>query len=334
VTARLTARLGGAFLVLLLVAAGVFVLLQLAPGDAAAMLAPEDATAADIAQLRVQWGLDQPLLPRFGFFLLHLLHFDLGLSLRYQLPVAGLIAQRLPATLELALAALCLALLVGIPLGVFAALHKGRAGDAVASVLAVSGVSAPSFWVGILLVLLFSAQLRWLPSSGRLSVDTVLPEVTGLHVLDSVLQGRWAALRDSLAHLALPATTLALGMLGIVARVTRSALMGVGQQEFVVTAVAKGLSRRAVLWRHMLPNAAIQITTIIGLELGVLLSSTVVVEVVFSWPGLGMLLYQAVTVRDTPLTTGVVLVYAALFIVLNLLIDVGYVLIDPRLRRG
>ena len=334
IAGRLAGRLAGAAIVLLLVACGIFALLQLAPGDAATMLAPEDASAADLALLRTQWGLDQPLVPRFGVFLLHLARLDLGVSLRYQEPVARLIGERLPATVELAAAGLCLAVLIGVPLGIAAALHQGRAPDMVASLVAVAGVSAPAFWIGILLVLLFSAQLHLLPSSGRLGVDTALPDITGLHVLDSILQARPDALRDALAHLVLPATTLALGMLGIVARVTRASIITAGQQDFVLAAVAKGLRRGAIVRRHLLPNAAIPVITIIGLELGVLLSGTIIVEVVFAWPGLGSLLYQAVTVRDTPLTTGVVVVYAGLFILLNLLIDASYVLIDPRLRRA
>jgi ABC-type dipeptide/oligopeptide/nickel transport system permease component len=196
--------------------------------------------------------------------------------------------------------------------------------------IAVAGVSAPSFWMGILLVLLFSADLHILPSSGRLPYGTPITDSTGFYLIDSLMAGQFRTFGLVLTHLALPAMTLAAGMLGIIARITRSALIDVGQEDFISTAVAKGLSRGQIVRRHLLPNAAIPITTIIGLELGVLMSGTIIVEVIFSWPGVGSLLFQAVNVRDTPLTTGVVVVYTTLFIALNVLIDLFYFIIDPR----
>lgn len=323
-------RVSGALPVLFLVACGIFALLHLAPGDAAALLSASDAGPEDVERLRALWGLDQPLYVQFGKFLVNVAHFDFGTSLRYQQPVISMIAERLPATLELAAVTLLLAATIGIPLGIASALHKGKLTDGVVSLIAVGGVSAPSFWMGILLVLLFSANFHLLPSGGRLPYGTPIDIRTGFYLIDSLMAGQFATFRATLLHLALPALTLACGMIGIISRITRSALIDVGQEDFISTAVAKGLSRRQIVRRHLLPNAAIPITTIVGLELGVLISGTIIVEVIFSWPGVGSLLYQAVTVRDTPLTTGIVTVYTTLFIALNVAIDLFYFFIDPR----
>ncbi len=298
------------------------------------MLAPDDASAEDMERLRQQWGLDQPIPVQFGYFLLNAIRLDFGVSFRYGEPVLDIILQRLPATIELALTALIFALLIAIPLGIITALRKGRLIDTLGSLLAVAGVSAPAFWIGILLVLFFSANLSLLPSSGRMPFGIDIPHTTGLLVVDSLIHGRFEALRLAVMHLILPAFTIAIGMVGIITRITRSAIIDVGQEEFVYTAVSKGLSRGQIVRDHLLPNAAIPITTIIGLELGVLISGSIIVEVVFSWPGLGQMLYQAVSVRDIPLVTGVVITYTTIFIFLNILVDILYVIIDPRLRSG
>jgi peptide/nickel transport system permease protein len=325
-------RIAGAIPVLFLVATGIFALIQLAPGDAASLLLPEDSTPEQVAAIRAAWGLDQPIHIQYWQFLNRFLHFDLGYSFRYQAPVAGLIAERLPATLELAIVALTLAVVIGIPLGTYAALRKGRLPDAIVSLIAVAGVSAPSFWIGILLVLLFSGTLNWLPSGSRLPYGVPVTPTTGFNLIDTLIHGNFDSFRLTLVYMALPALTIAFSMLGIIARITRSAIVDVGQEEFIFTAVAKGLSRRKIVRRHLLPNAAIPITTIVGLELGALISGSIIVEVIFSWPGLGTLLYQSVNVRDTQLTNGVVIVYTLMFIVLNVLIDIFYTVLDPRMR--
>lgn len=327
-------RILGAVPVLLLVAVGIFAMLRLAPGDAASMLAPDDASEADMERLRQQWGLDQPILIQFGYFMMNAVRLDFGISFRYGEPVLDIILQRLPATIELALTALIFAIVIAIPLGIITALRKGSLIDTLGSLVAVAGVSAPAFWIGILLVLLFSANLSLLPSSGRIPFGIDIPHTTGLLIVDSLIHGRFEALRLAFLHLILPAFTIAIGMVGIITRITRSAIIDVGQEEFVFTAVSKGLSRGQIVRDHLLPNAAIPITTIVGLELGVLISGSIIVEVVFSWPGLGQMLYQAVSVRDIPLVTGVVLTYTTIFIFLNILVDILYVIIDPRLRTG
>lgn len=325
-------RLLGAIPVLLLVSMAIFALLRLAPGDAATLLLPEDATEQDIVDARERWGLDEPIWIQYGRFLANIARFDLGKSYRYQEDVFVLIGDRLPATLELSLMALTIAIVVAVPLGILAALRKGKLTDGLVSVIAISGVSAPSFWIGILLVLVVSGQFNLLPSSGRLPYGVNFPQVTGFMLIDSLLSGQIESFWIAIKHILLPAITLSLAMIGIISRITRSSIIDAGQEEYVFTAVAKGLTTPAIVVRHLLPNAAIPIATIIGLELGVLISGSIVVEVVFSWPGLGTLLFQAVSVRDIPLTTGIVIIYTGLFIALNVLIDALYILVDPRLR--
>ncbi|MCF7728174.1 ABC transporter permease [Sulfitobacter sp. M22] len=330
----ITTRLLGAIPVLLLVTMAIFGLLRLAPGDAAELLLPDDATEEQVAETREDWGLDRPVWVQYGQFLSNLARFDLGESYRYRAPVFELIGERLPATLELSFYALLLAIVIAVPLGMLAALNKGKVIDAIVSVLSISGVSAPSFWVGILLVLFFSGYMNLFPSSGRLPYGVSVPTVTGFVTIDALLAGSFETCFQALRYLALPALTLTLAMIGIISRITRAAVIDAGQEEHVFTAVAKGMKRRSIVRRHLMPNAAIPIVTIIGLELGALISGSIIVEVVFSWPGIGTLLFQSISVRDMPLTTGVVASYTILFIALNLLIDIFYVLIDPRLRNN
>jgi peptide/nickel transport system permease protein len=325
-------RLAGVLPVLFLVTLVLFVLLRVAPGDAADLLVPDEATEEEVARIRERWGLDRPVLEQYARFLVNVVKLDFGRSYRYGQDVSQLILERLPATIELSLMALTIAALIAIPLGVLAALRKGTFIDGMVSVVAITGVSTPTFWLGILLVLFLSAELNLLPSAGRLPYGVEVPHLTGLHLVDAVLAGRFDLIGLIASYVALPALTLAFNMVGIIARITRSAIIDVAQEEFITTAVAKGLSRNAIIRRHLLPNAAVPIVTIIGLELGVLISGSIIVEVVFSWPGLGTLLYQAISVRDIPLTTGIVVTYTTLFIVINVLIDVLYFLIDPRIR--
>ncbi|MDO9441947.1 MAG: ABC transporter permease [Beijerinckiaceae bacterium] len=325
-------RVAGVVPVLFLVTLVLFLLLRLAPGDAADLLVPDDASEAEILRIRERWGLDRPVLEQYFSFLLNLLKLDLGRSYRYGADVFELIASRVPATIELATLALLAASLIAIPLGILAALRKGTAVDGAVSVFAIAGVSTPTFWLGILLVLLFSAELHLLPSGGRLPYGVQLPERTGLHLVDAMLAGRFDLLGLIASQLILPVMTLAFSMVGIISRITRGAIIDVAQEEFITTSVAKGLTRGAIIRHHLLPNATVPITTILGLELGVLISGSIIVEVVFSWPGLGTLLYQSISVRDIPLVTGIVVTYTTLFILINVVIDVIYFIIDPRIR--
>ncbi|MDB5507712.1 MAG: dipeptide transport system permease protein OppB [Hyphomicrobiales bacterium] len=325
-------RVAGVVPVLFLVTLVLFLLLRLAPGDAADLLVPDDATEAEIQRIRERWGLDRPWIEQYASFLLNLMKLDLGRSYRYGEDVFALIASRVPATIELASLALLVAAVIAIPLGILAALRKGKALDGAVSVFAIAGVSTPTFWLGILLVLLFSAELQLLPSGGRLPYGVQLPERTGLHLVDAVLAGRFDLIGLILSQLVLPVLTLAFSMVGIISRITRGAIIDVAQEEFITTSVAKGLTRGSIIRHHLLPNATVPITTILGLELGVLISGSIIVEVVFSWPGLGTLLYQAISVRDIPLVTGIVVTYTTLFILINVVIDIIYFAIDPRIR--
>lgn len=325
-------RLFGVVPVLFLVTLVLFVLLRLAPGDAAELLVPDDATQEEVQRIRERWGLDRPVLEQYWRFLTASLQLDFGRSYRYGEDVFELIVQRLPATIELAAIALILAAVVAIPLGIIAALRKGSALDGAISVFAIAGVSTPTFWLGILLVLFLSAEMNLLPSAGRLPYGIELPHTTGIFLLDALIAWRLDLLGIISSYIVLPALTLAFGMIGVIARITRGAIIDVAQEEFITTAVSKGLKRGEIIQHHLLPNAAVPIVTIIGLELGVLISGSIIVEVVFSWPGLGTLLYQAISVRDIPLVTGIVVAYTTLFIFINVAIDIIYFMVDPRIR--
>lgn len=325
-------RIIGVIPVLFLVSFVLYGLLWLAPGDAAELLVPDDASPEEVELIRKRWGLDRSFIEQYGLFLYNALHLDFGRSFRYSADVASLIASRLPATVELAIAALLIGTLIGVPIGIYAALKKGKFADSLVSVVAIAGVSTPTFWLGILLVLLLSAELHLLPSSGRLPYGVNLVPITGMHTIDALIAGKFGVFMVAMSFLLLPALTLGFNMMGIIARITRAAIIDVGQEEFITTAVAKGLTRRRIVRDHLLPNATIPITTIIGLELGGLISGSIIVEVVFSWPGIGFLLYQAISVRDMPLVTGVVVMYTFVFIIVNVLIDIIYFVVDPRLR--
>ncbi|OWJ77938.1 ABC transporter permease [Haematobacter genomosp. 1] len=325
-------RLAGAVPVLLVVAALIFTLMQFAPGDAVSMLVSDEATAEEKARIREAWGLDQPAPLQFANFVAKAVVGDFGDSFRYKIPVLDVIATRLPATIELAVAATLIAVFIGIPLGVLAAARPGTMWDAIASAISFAGISAPNFWIGILLILLFAGHLHMLPSGGREPWGMELEPITGFLILDALLQGRWDALGQALKHLALPAIVLGTNMTGIITQLTRASVMDALGEDFVMTARAKGLSGARVLWRHAFRNALVGVVTIVGLEFGALLSGAMIVETVFAWPGIGSLLVQGIGARDFPLIVGLVLTYTTIFILVNLIIDILYTVIDPRIR--
>jgi ABC-type dipeptide/oligopeptide/nickel transport system permease component len=289
------------------VAAGVvtlvFVALRLS-GDPASTMLPGDATVEELADLRRALGLDRPLHVQYVSFLGSAVRGDFGESFRHQQPAFGLVLERLPATLELAFAALLLAIVVALPLGIFAAQHRGRAADVIAMAFAVVGQATPYFWMGIMLILVVSVELGWLPTSGR---------------------GSWQ-------HLVLPAVTLGTHFAASLARLTRTSLLEVLGQNFVTTARAKGLGESRVILMHALKNAAVPVVTLIGLQFGTLLGGAVVTETIFAWPGVGRLAVQSIFVRDYPVVQAGVLVLAMSFVALNLLVDVLYGALDPRIR--
>jgi peptide/nickel transport system permease protein len=283
----------------------VFFLIRLT-GDPAALLAPPSSTQADIDLLRHQLGLDRPVTVQYLDYLYGLLHFDLGESIRFRRPASDLIFERLPATAELAFASIVLALLMSVPLGIVAAIRQGSAVDAFARVFALLGQSVPVYWSGIVFILLFSVILRWLPVSGRAEWTSII----------------------------LPAVTIALYMTASLTRLIRSSMLEVIGQQYIKTAIAKGITRRAVVLRHALRNALLPVSTMVGLQIGTLLSGAVITETVFAWPGIGQLSTQAVFARDFPLVQAIVLVTALFLVLINLLVDIAYLYIDPRIRYG
>ena len=325
-------RVFGTIPVLLLITLLVFGLLQLAPGDPADILLPEEATHEDIAEARARWGLDRPFHEQYLSFLISAAQGNFGESFRFKESVIVLLGQRFPATLELAFFACLFAISIGVPLGVWAGARPNSWVDNFGSVFGFFGISMPSFWMGIMLILIVSGFFNLLPSAGRETYGVAGGLITGFYTLDSLIQGNWKGFWDALSFIVMPAATLGVNMLGILMRVTRSAILDVTHEEFVTTARAKGLSERAVLWRHVVRNALITIVTVVGLELGTLLSGSIIVETVFAWPGIGSLLIDGLGTRDYPLITGVVLAYTALFVTINFLIDISYGAIDPRIR--
>ncbi len=312
-------------LVILGVTCVTFIALHLG-GDPTYLYVSERASAADIATARAALGFDLPLPVQYLHFVEGLLHGDLGASLTYKTGALGVVVEFLPATVELTLAAMLLAVGLAVPLGVLAALHRGSAWDGGVMLLGMVGQSIPSFWMGILLILTFGLGLAWLPMSGHVPV------------LSPLLHGDLAlAVRNvpqAALHLMLPAVTVCCFSLARNARLVRSSMLEVLGQDFVRTARAKGLGEYAVVVRHALRNAWLPVVTIVGLEFGFLLGGVVVVETIFAWPGVGRLIFNAINQRDIPLVQAAVILLAAVFVLLNLLVDILYARLDPRVRLG
>lgn len=297
-------RLGLLILVVLGVATIVFLIIHLIPGDPVEVMLGETALPADREALRKALGLDRPLLEQYGRYLFGLLQGDLGQSLHARRPVAALVLERLPATLELTVASLLIALALSLPAGIFAAARARTWFDHGSMLAALLGVSVPNFWLGPMLIVLFSLELGWLPASGR----------------------------GGLSHLVLPALTLGTALAAILTRMTRASLLEVLPKDFVQTARAKGLREVWVLVRHALRNALIPIITLTGLQCGALLSGAIITETIFAWPGVGRLTLQAIATRDYPLVQGCVLVFALGYVGVNLVADLLYAWSDPRVR--
>jgi ABC-type dipeptide/oligopeptide/nickel transport system permease component len=325
-------RLAGTIPVLLLISLLVFILIHAAPGDPTLMLLGEETNAAEIAKAKQRWGLDRPLYIQYLKFIESAAAGEFGKSFKYSEPVARVIKTRLPATIELALFAIIIATALAIPIGVWAGAKPNSWLDNVGTTVGLFGISMPSFWLGIMLILLLAGVLNILPTSGRSTYGVAGAEITGFYLLDSVLEKNGPAVWDALTHIFMPALALGVNMLGILMRVTRSSVLEVMNEEYVVAARAKGLAEKNVIWRHVTSNALIPVITVVGLELGTLLSGSIIVETVFAWPGSGSLLITALNARDYPLVTGVVMTYTAAFVLINLIIDGLYAIIDPRIR--
>ena len=325
-------RLAGTIPVLLLISLLVFLLIHAAPGDPTLLLMGEETNAAEVARAKERWGLDQPLYVQYLKFLRSAAAGDFGRSFKYTEPVMRVIRSRLPATIELAIFAIVIATLLAIPLGVWAGAKPNSWIDNLGTTLGLFGISMPSFWLAIMLILLLAGILNILPTSGRSTYGIAGADQTGFYILDGILQRNWRAVWDALTHIFLPALALGVNMLGILMRVTRSSIIEVMTEDYIQTARAKGLRENKVVWRHVSRNAMIPVVTVVGLELGTLLSGSIIVETVFAWPGSGSLLITALNARDYPLVTGIVMTYTVAFVSINLLIDGLYAVIDPRIR--
>lgn len=312
----------------------VFAFLHLIPGDPATVLAGERATPEQVEALRERLGLNQPLPVQYFTFLWNLIRLDFGTSILSGVTIAEEIRIRWPATFELSVAAMLIAIILGIPAGVLAAVRKNSAVDNVTMSGSLIGVSMPVYWLGLLLIYLFAVNLNWLPPSGRLSVDAgfTFKPITGFYVLDALLQLDFRALKDILTHLVLPALTLSTIPLAILARITRSAMLEVLSQDYIRTARAKGLLERWVILKHALKNAMLPVVTIIGLQFGTLLGGAILTETIFSWPGIGLWIYEGILARDYPVVQGGVVFVAIAFVLINLLVDLSYALLDPRIQ--
>jgi len=310
----------------------VFLWIRALPGSPAEALLGERATPESIAQAREQYGLDDPLYVQYWRYLQTVGSGDLGTSIASHRPITDELRERFPATIELALSAMLFATILGVPLGFFAAKRHGGVFDHSSLFVSLIGVSIPIFFLAILLKWLFAVNLGWLPSVGRQDVLIDAEHPTNFYVLDGIVTGNWNAAWDAAKHLVLPAIALATIPLAIIARITRASVLDVQNEDYVRTARAKGLAPRTVDRRHVLRNAMLPVTTIIGLQIGLLLSGAILTETVFAFPGLGSWLQMAIQNRDYPVLQGGILFVAMIVVVVNLLVDISYGLLNPRVR--
>jgi len=313
-----------------------FSLIRVLPGNPAYMILGPYATQEEIARFKVEMGFDKPVHEQYLIYLDGILHGDLGYAWHTSQPVARDIAQRLPLSLELATVSLILALMVAIPLGVLSAVKTGSWIDHIARVVAVTGVSIPAFWSGLLLSYVFFFRLHWAPPPMGV-LDLMIqppPRVTGMILIDSALANHWEAFRSAVHHLILPAVTLALTMIGSVTRMTRSSMLEVLHSDYVRTATAFGLPRRTVIFRDALQNALLPVVTVVGVLYGLALGGTVLTEMIFGLTGLGSYTFGSIMNMDYGGVQGVVLVVAIIFVAVNLVVDIAYVVVDPRISYG
>jgi len=309
-----------------------FSLIHLAPGDPARTMAGEHASQRTINAIKEKYGLDKPLYIQYGIWLNRALHGDMGRSIVSNEYVTKEILDRFPNTFELTFFAMILAIAIGTLAGIISASKQYSALDYTFMGIALFGVSMPVFWLGIMLMMIFGVYLRWLPIGGRINILIPFHRITGFYLLDSIITGNFTALISTLRYLILPSTALATIPMATIARVSRSSMLEVLRQDFIRTERAKGLSERVVIYKHAVRNAMIPVITVIGLNFGLLLAGAILTETVFSWPGIGRYVVSAVRMRDYPAVQGCVLFFAFVFVIVNLVTDIIYVYIDPRIH--
>jgi peptide/nickel transport system permease protein/oligopeptide transport system permease protein len=298
-------RILSSLLTLFVIATVIFLMLRIIPGDPAQIFAGETATQEDVERVRRQLNLDKPISQQYVMYISDLLKGDLGTSMRSNTPVLEEIAARLPSTISLAVLAMIIATLIGVPAGVIAALKRYSIFDTIASIGTLVGVAMPVYWLGLMLIVVFAVKLNWLPAAGS---------------------------QDGIRSMILPAVTLAAFSMALITRMTRASVMDVVSQEYITTARAKGQKEKIIIFRHVMRNALIPVITVVGLQFGNLLGGSILTETIFAWPGIGRLLTQSLLSRDYPIVQGIILVFAALFILVNLIVDLLYAYIDPRIK--
>lgn len=321
-------------LIMWAVATLTFIVLRLVPGNAADAVFNLNLPIEQIEQFKAQWDLDKPITQQYLAFMGDLLRGDFGASMSSAVPIARLLYERIPPTVELAVAAMLIATAIGVSAGVISAVTRNRALDFVVRSGALLGMSVPWFWIAIVLIIIFAVQLKWLPVGGRIESGLPYERLTNFMVIDALLTGNWAALHSHLRHLLLPSLAIGLTSAGFVARLTRGAMLDVMSKDYVRAARAKGLHERSVVTKHAFRNALLPVLTFLGLQFGALLGGAVITEMVFSWPGLGRLLLDGILRRDYPVVQATVIVVAFIYVVVNLVVDLAYHLVDPRLRNG
>jgi peptide/nickel transport system permease protein len=310
----------------------VFSFIHLIPGDPASAMLRENAAPEVALRIRAQLGLDKPLYEQYLIYISRVIRGDLGSSLVTHIPVAQEITNRFPATMELSISAMLIAILVGVPLGILSAVRRNSWIDTIAMFIALLGVSIPIFWLGLMVSMFFGVQLHWLPFQQRIGIDTTVVRITGLYLVDTLVAGNLVGFVDVVRHLILPAGVLATVPMAILARMTRSSMLEAMGQDYIRTARAKGLRQLVVVTRHALKNAMLPVVTVIGLQTGALLSGAILTETIFSWPGLGRWLYDEIQLRDYPVIQGGILFIAVVYIFVNLIVDLSYAYLDPRIR--
>jgi len=331
---KILERVLGTIPIMFGVAIIVFFFIRLTPGDPVDIMMGQGGaiSSGELENLREEFHLNEPLHIQLWYFIRDAFKGDLGYSYVLKQPVTSLIGERLPATIELAVGALLFSLIVAFPIGVISAVKQNSWLDRISMSTAFLGISMPGFWLGIILILLFSVRLHWLPVQGRISLGTGLQERTGYFVLDSILSGNMKALQSSLLHLVLPSITLGAPVAAVIARVLRSSMLETLRSDYVTLARSKGIAEWGVVVKHALRNAMIPTVTVVGLQVGILLGGNMVIETVFGWPGLGRMVVKAIFDRDFPLIQGAVMIYAFTFVTANLIVDVMYTYLNPRIR--